>query len=160
VLKRRRHFSLRRQGGVSLIESLGVVVVAGSLSAVALPKLADLPTEARMAVVHSMAGAVHSASALVHMKCAVQSGCDMVSGSASVLAAGDAVSLIRGYPKGGDASGIENALEYGGFTALRSPGRTVFVKDGAPHAPSCAVIYDEPLADGRRPTIEAVTAGC
>jgi MSHA pilin protein MshA len=159
VLKRSKP-SLHKQRGVSLLETVGVVAIAGSMSVVALPKLTDLPAEARVSVVKSMAGAVHSASVLAHMKCAVQHGCNLESGQATVLAAGDAVLLTRGYPTGGESSGIENALEYTGFTALRSQGRTVFVKDGAPHAPSCAVIYEEPLADGSRPTIETVTAGC
>ncbi|MEY2839811.1 MAG: hypothetical protein RJB60_2110, partial [Pseudomonadota bacterium] len=60
------HFKRRaRARGISLLDTLVTVSVVSSVSAVALPKLNGLPSEARMAVVEHMAGAVRSASHLV-----------------------------------------------------------------------------------------------
>jgi MSHA pilin protein MshA len=149
-----------RQRGVSLLETVLAVTIAGGVSATVLPQVAHLPGQARVAVVQSLEGAVRSATALVHMKCAVQQGCPLESGQASVAVAGDTVSLVRGYPVAGTPDGIESAIEFTGFTAQHSPGRTVFSKDGAPQPASCAVVYTEPQADGQAPQTHTLTSGC
>jgi len=150
----------RQQSGFSLIETVAVVTIAGSLTAVAAPKLTKLPVEARMAVVNHMAGAVQTASTLMHMQCAVKAPCDLEEGLFSLDVSGSVVQLTRGYPKGGYSLGIANALQFSGFTPRHSPGRTIFTKDGAQDAEQCAVYYDEPRANGHAPTITALTAGC
>lgn len=150
----------RQQNGFSLLETVVVVSIAGSLTAVAAPKLTKLPTEARVAVVHSMAGAVQTASTMMHMQCAVKTPCDLDEGLFSLDVSGSVVQLTRGYPKGGDSLGIANALQFSGFTPKHTPGRTVFTKDGAQNSTQCAVYYDEPVANGHAPTITALTSGC
>lgn len=152
--------SRQQQSGFSLIETVAVVTIAGSLTAVAAPKLTKLPVEARVAVVNHMAGAVQTASTLMHMQCAVKAPCDLDEGLFSLDVSGSVVQLSRGYPKGGGNLGIANALQFSGFTPRHSAGRTVFIKDGAPNADQCAVYYDEPSANGHAPTITALTSGC
>jgi hypothetical protein len=146
--------------GVSLLDTLVTVSVVGSVSAVALPKMSGLPSEARIAVVAHMAGAVRSASHLVHMKCAVQATCDLHSGVGSVDVAGDAVSLLNGYPLAGSSEGIANAIEYVGFTAQHAPDQTWFAKDGAPEPAACGVRYEAPVSPGQAPQVAVVTSGC
>ncbi len=148
------------QRGASLPELMAMVMVAGGVSAAALPRLNELPREARVAVVKTMEGAVRSATSLTHMKCAVQAGCDLRAGQASVEADGDEVLLQRGYPRGGDARGIENAIEFTGFKTAHGAGTTEFRQMGAPDDARGAVRYEEPQVDGQRPTISALTAGC
>ncbi|MDO9238164.1 MAG: hypothetical protein Q7U28_19290 [Aquabacterium sp.] len=148
------------QSGFSLLETVGVVAIASTLTASALPHFAQLPTEARVAVVKTMESAVFTASRMAHMACAVRSTCSMSSGSSAVVASGSEIHLYRGYPQGGDVAGIENALDYSGFTAVRLDGRTVFQKNGAPDAAACAVSYAQPSDDGASPVIEALTTGC
>lgn len=150
----------RAQRGHSLLEMVSVVTIAGSLTAVAAPRFTDLPGEARVAVVRNMEGVVYSATALLHMKCAVESQCDLRTGATTLEAGGDPVRVSRGYPEGGHDLGIANAIQYTGFTALHEPGRTVFSKDGAPQPTQCAVVYDAPDQDGDAPVIVARTAGC
>lgn len=159
-MKRRIHSTRRPPRGISLLDTLCVVTIASSVSAVALPKFTELPGLARASVVTSMAGAVRSASTLVHMKCAVRADCPLYAGESDVVVAGDAVRLVHGYPKGGQADGIENAVEYTGFTPSRGTGRTAFLLDGAPNAQACAVIYQEPPGTGRTPEVQTITTGC
>ena len=54
------------QSGFTLIEL--IVVILGILSAVAIPRFADLGSEARTASLEGLAGAMKSSSAIVHAK--------------------------------------------------------------------------------------------
>ena len=145
--------------GYSMLEMVAATALAGGLSAAAMPKLMGWTQEARMAVVRSMEGAVHSASALVHMKCAVSAGC-MKAGQASLLVAGGLVDLAGGYPVGGHEGGIANALEYKGFDAVHVAGMTtVFRQKGAPDPARCAVVYQS-AADGGPQRIRSELSGC
>lgn len=149
-----------RARGMTLLDTLVTVSVVGSVSAVALPRLNGLPSEARVAVVEHMAGAVRSASHLVHMKCAVQATCGLHSGTGSVEAAGSTVALLHGYPLAGSPEGIANAIEYVGFTAQHAPEQTWFGKDGAPEPEACGVRYGGPTQPGQPPRVTVVTSGC
>jgi len=146
--------------GFSMLEMVGVIAIAGSVSATALPHLIDLPGEARVSVVKGLHGAVRTASSLTHMACAVRDDCSLNAGTSTVVASGSQVILLRGYPQGGDPAGIENALDFDGFTPVRLEHKTIFQKDGAPAAETCAVTYASPQADGDAPTITLDTAGC
>jgi MSHA pilin protein MshA len=131
---------LRASPGMTLLDTLVTISVVGSVSAVALPKLNSMPHEARIAVVEHMAGAVRSAAHLVHMKCAVQTGC--------------------GYPIAGRAEGIANAMEYVGFTAQQQAAQTWFSKDGAPEPSACGVRYEAGAAPSESPQVTVITSGC
>lgn len=153
----------RKQGmlGHTLLETVTVTTILGGLSAVAVPRYIDWTTQARVAVVRSMEGAVHSASTLVHMGCMVRAGCTPHEGVASLnVGGGDVVHLYRGYPAAGDAVGIANALEYKGFDAVHVADATMFRQQGAPHPERCAVIYVAPQADGIAPHISSDVSGC
>jgi len=56
------------QSGFTLIELIMVVVILGILSAVAVPRFADLGSEARTASLEGLAGALKSSSSIVHSK--------------------------------------------------------------------------------------------
>jgi MSHA pilin protein MshA len=151
---------LRASPGMTLLDTLVTISVVGSVSAVALPKLNSMPHEARIAVVEHMAGAVRSAAHLVHMKCAVQTGCDLHAGAGSVTVSGDEVSLLHGYPIAGRAEGIANAMEYVGFTAQQQAAQTWFSKDGAPEPSACGVRYEAGAAPSESPQVTVITSGC
>lgn len=148
------------QRGTSLLEMVCAITIMGSVSATALPAFVDLPGEARKSVVAGLDGAVESASVLMHVKCATQQDCQLSAGSSSLNLPSGRVLMVRGYPQGGDPAGIQNALQLSGFTAVHLADRTVFQKDGAPHADACSVSYTSPQVDGGLPLITADTSGC
>lgn len=159
-MKIQPHHSGRKQRGLSLLEMVCTVSIMGSLSATALPYFADLPGDARKSVVMGMQGAMVSASNLMHMKCATHHGCPLDDGDAVIAVSGTQVAMSRGYPRGGDPAGIQNAMQFSGFSTVHMGNKTVFQKDGAPDAAACAVSYESAPADGATPLITAVVSGC
>ena len=146
--------------GISLLDTLVTVSLIGSVSAMALPRLSNLPREARVAVVEHTAGAVRSASSLAHMKCMVEAACAMHTGVATIEMGGERVRLTHGHPAGGEPDGLALAVALTGFEARHAPGHTLLIKDGAPNPELCAVAYTEPEAPGRSPMVGVVTSGC
>lgn len=149
-----------KQRGMSLLETVSVITIMGSVSAMAVPKISDLPCDARKAVVMGLEGAVQSASTLMHMKCATQATCDLDAGVSQVNLPAGAVAMARGYPHGGSPQGIESTLQLSGFGVVHAGSATFFHKTGAPDAAHCAVRYESPAVDGGMPRITTQISGC
>ena len=151
-----RPLNMGRMKGYSLMEMVTVTTILGGLGAVAVPRYVDWTTEARVAVVRSMEGAVHTASTMVHAACVVKGRCDE-----ATLAVGNGdVVLTHGYPAGGAASGIAAALEHKGFDVQHLADATVFRQQGAPEPARCAVTYLSPVSPGDLPRIDSELSGC
>jgi MSHA pilin protein MshA len=62
--------------GFTLIELVMVIVILGVLSAFALPRFADMSTDARVAELEALKGAMRSAISLVHTKAIIENKTD------------------------------------------------------------------------------------
>jgi MSHA pilin protein MshA len=61
-----------RSNGFTLIELLIVIVILGIIAAIAAPKFLNLSTDARIATLNSLEGAIRSASNMVNYKAVVE----------------------------------------------------------------------------------------
>jgi MSHA pilin protein MshA len=93
--------SAKAQGGFTLIELVMVIVILGILSAFALPRFADVSTDARKSTVNALAGAIKSAASIAHSSQLVTGAAD----NTPVSLDNQSVTMIAGYPTA-DAGGI------------------------------------------------------
>ena len=131
------------QQGFTLIELIMVIVILGILAATALPKFADLGSDARKASLKGLQGAINSAVAITKAAW-------LVDGSKpSTINGGITVSATTGIPTA-DAAGIGAALSsHDGFGLS---GATFTATDGG--SSTCKLVY---AADG---TSVITSTGC
>lgn len=153
----------RKEKGFTLIELVMVIVILGILAAFALPRFADLGGDARESALRGAAGAIKSASGIVHSKALAES--KSAESGESVSLEGETIDLAWGYatavapsPATTTAGGILDAAQItsNDFDVdSDTTGQVIVSAKGAPKA-TCKVTYVE--ATGTKPPVITVVA--
>ncbi len=141
-----------------------VIVVLGILSAIAIPKYANLQRQSIIATMNGIDGAVKSAANIAHAQAVIE-GVDKLA-SATITVNGTVVQLVYGYPDG-TAAGIPNMTNApsGDWKSRASiyAGAWVYwhgsiVKDAG--AAQCYIRYRQSTGVGLQPVVDFQTSGC
>jgi MSHA pilin protein MshA len=132
---------LKNESGFTMIELVVVIVILGILAAFAVPQFANLQTEARVAAVNGMAGAVRGAVSIARAKYLVVGN----TAATTVDMDGTTVDVIAatGRPISTADTGIKAALQdTTGFTITYAAGIAHMTPDNGGSA-TCEVEYND-----------------